>query len=200
MIMFSTDEAVHPLILGRRDRFVPLIVDFPGSGIESKFTAMHHDVTSTAPQTLEVCYVFRGESLEISARLLSVGLVDQEDTTHKAAAERRIREHFVEGFRSSGSEDDHVDISHGELTMLERVPRERRRGIKELGKSINELITLLISSEEDRELIRLDKRRLLFCICWYYVTVDELLGRSFSIDNADVCYIAQCTISDVDAS
>jgi hypothetical protein len=83
--------------------------------------------------------------------------------------------------------------------MLECVPRERRRGIKELSQGIDKLITLLISGQEDRQLVRLDKSRLLFCICWYHVSMDELLGRCFSIDDANICYIAECSIRDTDA-
>lgn len=199
MIVFSTDEAVHPFVLGRFDTFVPLIIDFPGSNIQPKFTAMKHDISRPLPQTLEVTYVLRGELLEISARFLGVGLVDEEDAAREAAAKSSIWKHFVESIRRSRCQDDHVDVTHGELTMLERVPRERRRGIEELSQGIDKLIALLISGQEDRQLVRLDKSRLLLCICWYHVSVNELLGRCFSIDNSDVCYIAECTIGDGDA-
>jgi hypothetical protein len=200
MIVFSTDEAVHPFIFGRLNAFIPLIINFPGSDIKPKFTAMKHDVSRALPETLEVCYILRGELLEISARFLSIGLVYEEDATRESTAKRSVWEHFAESIGRSGCEDHHVDLSHSELTMLERVPRERRRGIKELGKSIDELIALLIPREEDRELIGLNKGSLLFCVCWYNVAMNELLGRCFSIDNADICYIAKCAIRYADGS
>lgn len=198
MVVFTADESVHPFILGGFDSFVPLIIEFPGSGIQPKFTAMKHDIRRAFPETLEVCYVLRGELLEISARFLSVGLVDEEDSTRETAAKSSIWQNFIKSIRRGSSEDHHVDISHSKLTMLERIPREHRRGIKELGQSIDELIALLISSKEDGQLVSLNEGSLLFCICWYHVTMNELLGRCFSIDNADICYIAQCTISDTD--
>lgn len=198
MIVFTTDEPVHPFVLRRLNALIPIIINFPGTDIEPKFTAMHHDISRPLPEALEVCYVLRGELLEVSTRFLSISLIDEEDAASEAAAERSVWKNFIESIRRGCSDDNNVDIPHGELTMLKRIPSEDRRGIKELGKSINELVALLVTGEKDGEFVSLDKSRLLFCICWYYVTMDELLGRSFSVDNADICYVAQCSIGNAD--
>jgi hypothetical protein len=200
VIMFAPDEAIHPFVLRGLDGFVPLIIDVSSVSVQPEFAGMEHDVMSVAPQVLEVLYVRRGELLEVSARFLSVGLEYHEYATCKAAAESRIREYALQNIGSGTGEYDYEDIPELELAVLKCVPSEGRRSVEEFGKGVNELIALLVACKEDGELISLDQGSLLFFVGWYYVSVNELLGRCFAINNANACYIAQGTRRDLNGS